>query len=310
MAPPYEIGLSELRAFAAVAQHRSFRGAADALGMSRSALSHALRVLEQRLGVRLLHRTTRSVAPTETGTELLQRLAPLLRELEDALEAASHGPEEFVGNLRINANEGGARWLLRHAVPIFQERHPRIRLDLVTEGRLVDIVAEGFDAGTRLLEAVPQDMVAVPFGGPTRFIAVASPDYVKRRGMPAVPEDLKRHSCIRQRLPSGKPYRWEFSRSGREVSIDVPGTLSLDHSGLMVEAAIAGLGIAFVPQPFARNAIMQRQLLILLDEWSPPFPGLCLYYAGHRHVPETLKAFIRVVKEQSAVTDPSTGTAR
>jgi len=184
MAPPCDIGLSELRAFAAVAQHRSFRGAADALGMSRSALSHAFRVLEQRLGVRLLHRTTRSVAPTETGTELLQRLAPLLRELEDALEAASHGPEELVGTLRVNANEAGARWLLRHAVPIFQERHPRIR-DLVTEGRLVDIVAEGPDAGTRLLEAVPQDMVATPFGGPTRFIAVASPDYMKRRGCPS-----------------------------------------------------------------------------------------------------------------------------
>lgn len=302
MPPPLDIGLSDLRAFVAVAQHRSFRGAADALGMSRSALSHSLRVLEQRLGVRLLHRTTRSVAPTESGAELLRRLVPMLRELGDVLEAVSHGPEELVGTLRINANEGGARWLLWHAIPVFHQRHPRIVLDVVTEGRFVDIVAEGFDAGVRLMEAVPQDMIAVPFGGPTRFVAVASPDYVARHGSPVVPDDLKRHRCIRQRLPSGKLYRWEFSKMGQEVAIDVPGPLSLDNSRLMVEAAIAGLGIAFVPQPFAQEALAKEDVRLLLDDWSPPIHGLCLYYAGHRNVPETLKAFIAVIREQQIVT--------
>ena len=300
MASSADIGLSDLRAFVAVAQNRSFRGAADALGVSRSALSHSLRVLEQRLGVRLLHRTTRSVAPTESGAELLRRLAPMLRELGDVLEAVSHGPEELVGTLRINANEGGARWLLRHAVPVFHQRHPRIMLDLVTEGRLIDIVAEGFDAGVRLMEAVPQDMVAVPFGGATRFVAVASPGYVAQHGSPAVPEDLKRHRCIRQRLPSGKLYRWEFSKAGQEIAIDVPGALSLDNSRLMVEAAVAGLGIAFVPQPFVQEALANGDLQMLLDDWSPPIQGLCLYYAGHRNVPEQLKSFIAIVREQQA----------
>lgn len=295
---PSDIGLSDLRAFAAVARHRSFRQAADALGMSRSALSHALSGLEQRLGVRLLHRTTRSVAATEAGAELLARIEPILRQLDDALESISHGPEELVGTLRINANEGGARWLLRHAVPAFHGRHPRVMLDLVTEGRLVDIVAEGFDAGVRLLESVPQDMVAVPFGGATRFVAVASPEYVATHGVPAVPDDLKQHRCIRQRLPSGKPYRWEFSRSGQEIAIEVPGTLSLDNTRLMVEAAIAGQGIAFVPQPFAQEALGAQSLQLLLADWSPAIEGLCLYYAGHRHVPKTLKAFIQTVRDQ------------
>ena len=296
MPSPSDIGLSDLRAFVAVARHRSFRQAADALGTSRSALSHALSGLEQRLGVRLLHRTTRSVAPTEAGSELLGRLEPILRQLDDALEAISHGPDELVGTLRINANEGGARWLLRHIVPAFHARHPRVVLDLVTEGKLVDIVAEGFDAGVRLLEAVPQDMIAVPFGGPTRFVAVASPDYVATHGRPATPDDLKRHRCIRQRLPSGKSYRWEFSQAGQEIAIDVPGTLSLDNTRLMIEAAIAGQGIAFVPQPFAQDALEAQSLLLLLADWSPPIEGLCLYYAGHRHVPKTLKAFVQAVR--------------
>src|SRR3954470_9541794 len=298
------VGLSDLRAFAAVAQHRSFRSAAEALGVSRSALSHSLRVLEQRLDVRLLHRTTRSMAPTEVGAELLQRLLPILRDIDDMLTSVAHGPDEVVGQLRINANEGGARWLLRHVIPRFCETYPRIGLDLVTEGRLVDIVAEGFDAGIRLMEAVPQDMVAVPFGGATRFVAVAAPDYVATHDAPVVPDDLKRHRCIRQRLPSGKPYRWEFSKAGQEITIDVPGILSLDNTRLMVEAAVAGLGIAFVPQPFARDALDRRELLVLLDDWSPPIAGLCLYYAGHRHVPDTLAAFIRVIKEETAAQHP------
>lgn len=292
-----DVNLSDLKAFAAVARHRSFRSAADAQGVSRSALSHALRSLEQRLGVRLLHRTTRSVAVTEAGEQLLQRLAPMLRELDDVLETISHGLHELAGTLRINANEGGARWLLRHAVPTFLERHPRVLLDLVAEGRLVDIVAEGFDAGVRLLESVPQDMVAIPFGGEARFIAIAAPAYVELFGRPATPHDLQSHRCIRQRLPSGKLYRWEFSRDGQEIAVDVPGTFILDNNGLMVEAAVQGLGIAYVPEPYAREALADGRLQLLLPGWSPPFPGLCLYYASHRHVPPALKAFIAVVRE-------------
>ncbi|WP_315763214.1 LysR family transcriptional regulator [Sphingomonas sp. Y38-1Y] len=292
-----DVSLSDLRAFAAVAQYRSFRRAAEEIGTSRSALSHALRSLERRLDIRLLHRTTRSVAPTEAGEALLARIAPLLGDLDAALAEAGRPAGELTGTLRINANEGGARWLLRHAVPIFAARHPRVTLDLVTEGRLVDIVAEGFDAGVRLLEAVPQDMIAVPFGGTTRFLAVAAPAHVERYGRPRAPADLADHPCIRQRLPSGRPYRWEFERAGREIALEVPGTLILDNSALMVEAAEQGLGIAFVPEAYAREPLDAGRLVLLLEDWSPPFPGGCLYYASHRHVPATLRAFIDAIRE-------------
>ncbi len=292
--------LADLTAFAAVARHRSFRAAADAMGVSRSSLSHALVGLEQQLGVRLLHRTTRSVAPTEAGERLLARLAPMLRELDDMLAAvgSADGP---AGTLRINAPEGGARWFLRHVVPDFLDRYPRVALDLVSENRLIDIVAEGFDAGVRLREAVPQDMIAVPFAGDVRFLAVASPTYLSRHGVPATPEDLRRHRCIRQLLPSGKPYRWEFARGSDEIAMEVPGALTLDHNALMADAAADGLGIAFVPESAARSALRDGRLRALLEDWSPAIPGLSLYYPGHRHVPPVLRAFIDQVRAADAV---------
>lgn len=291
------VSLSDLRAFALVARYRSFQKAADAFGASRSSLSHALKGLERQLGVRLLHRTTRSVALTDDGERLLQRLAPLLRELDELLDAVSHGQDELVGTLRINANKGGARWLLRHAVPMFQQRHPRVELDLVAEGQLVDIVGEGFDAGVRLADSVPKDMVSVPFGHDVRFVAVAAPDYVEAFGGPVTPADLRSHRCIRQRLPSGKRYRWEFEKGTQQFALDVPGMLSLDDNDLMVEAAADGLGIAYVPESFARPALDSGALVLLLEDWTPASPGLCLYYASYRHVPAPLKAFIAIVRE-------------
>jgi DNA-binding transcriptional LysR family regulator len=290
--------LADLKAFIQVAQQRSFQKAADALGVSRSSLSHAVKGLEQRLGVRLLHRTTRSVALTEAGEKLLQRLTPLLQDLDDALDAVSHGPEELAGTLRINASKGGARWLLEHVVPTFLQRHPHVELDLVSEGRLVDIVAEGFDAGVRLAESVPRDMVAVPFGGNVRFVAVASPAYVATFGRPGTPDELRSHRCIRQRMPSGKRYRWEFERGTQQLTLDVPGALSLDDNDLLIEAACAGLGIAYAPQSFARQALETGELVLLLEDWTPPCPGLCLYYSSYRHVPAPLQALIAIIREQ------------
>ncbi len=292
--------LADLTAFVAVASHRSFRRAADAMGISRSALSHGLRSLEQDLGVRLLHRTTRSVAPTEAGERLLRRLVPTLRDLDDMLDATRGASGETVGTLRINAGESAARWLLRHVVPEFQRRYARVMLDLVTEGRLIDIVAEGFDAGTRLAEAVPQDMVAVPFGGEARFLAVAAPSYLAEHGRPSSPEDLRHHRCIRQRLPSGKLYRWEFARLGQDIAVDVPGMLTLDHNALMVEAAADGVGIAFVPELEARQAIEAGRLVALLEQWSPAIPGLRLYYPRNRHPPASLTAFLEVLRETAS----------
>ena len=289
--------LADLGAFAAIAAHRSFRKAADELGQSPSTLSHVMRTLEATLGVRLLHRTTRSVAPTEAGARLLARLHPLLRDLDAALGEVDTFRDGPSGTLRINANEAAVRLLLREVVPRFMARHPAVALDLVTEGRLVDIVAEGFDAGVRLGESLPQDMVAVHFGGDTRFLAVAAPAYLDARGAPATPDDLAGHSCIRHRMPSGKLYRWEFERDGQERAVDVPGTLTLDDPGLMVEAAADGLGIAYVNERAARAQLANGRLRPVLAEWCPAIPGLFLYYPGHRQVPGALRAFIDLLKE-------------
>jgi DNA-binding transcriptional LysR family regulator len=187
--------------------------------------------------------------------------------------------------------------LLRSAVPAFLQRYPQVSLDLVTEGKLVDIVAEGFDAGIRLGEAVPRDMVAVRFGGPTRFIAVASPTYLAGHPVPKVPDDLRDQTCIRFRLPSGKPYRWEFEKHGQEIAIDVQGVLTLDNMELMAEAAASGMGIAYISDKYAKPYLDRRALVVVLDDWCPPIPGLFLYYPGHRLVPPALRAFIDVLKE-------------
>jgi DNA-binding transcriptional LysR family regulator len=289
--------LNDLKAFIAVSAHRSFRKAADELGLSASSLSHVVRTLERNLGVRLLNRTTRSVAPTAAGERLTARLAPTLHDLQAALDEVASFGELPRGTLRINANETTARLLLRHAVPIFLTRFPDVTLDLVTEGRLVDIVAEGFDAGVRLGEALAQDMIAVRFGGDVRFLAVASPAYLSRHKATRVPEDLKTQHCIRHRLPSGKLYRWEFEKRGREVTVDVPGALTLDHHGLMLEAAADGLGIAYVPERSAKPYLHDGRLVTVLEDWCPWIPGLFLYYPGRRHVPSALRAFIEVLRE-------------
>ncbi len=289
--------LSDLTALVAISAHRSFRKAADELGQSPSTLSHMMRSLEAGMGLRLLHRTTRSVSPTEAGERLIVRLRPVLRDLDEALEEVDVFRGRPSGTLRINAGEIAARLLLRAVVPIFLSRFPEMSLDLVTEGRLVDIVAGEFDAGFRLGEAVPRDMISVRFGGETRFVAVASPDYLAAREAPRTPDDLKQHACIRVRLPSGKPFRWEFAKHGQELAVDVPGTLTLDHTELMTEAAAAGLGIAYVSDRVARPYLERGALLAVLEDWCPAVPGLFLYYPGHRHVPAGLRAFIDVLKE-------------
>ena len=288
--------LNDLAAFAAVAEHRSFRKAADSLGVSRSALSHTLLGLEKNLGVRLLNRTTRSVAPTDAGARLLARLDPVLRDLDAALDmlAEARGPS---GLLRINTNRAAARLLLRDVVPTYLARYPDVEFDLVTEGRLVDIVEQGFDAGVRLGEAVPRDMIAIRLTDDARFLAVASPAYLAAHAPPRIPDDLRQHQCIGQRLPSGKRYRWEFAKRGQEITIDPPGHVTLDDNDLMVQAAADGLGIAFVPESYAQPLLESGRLMTVLESWCPRIPGLMLYYPGHRYAPSALRAFIDLVKE-------------
>lgn len=290
--------LLDLTALCAIVAHRSFRKAADELALAPSTLSHVIRALEARLGVRLLHRTTRSVAPTEAGSRLVASLQPVLRDLDLALDEVDVFRSNPSGTLRINASETAARLLLKTVVPAFLARCPEMALDLVTDGELVDIVAQGFDAGVRLGEALPQDMVAVRFGGPVRFIAVAAPGYLSGRTPLKTPDDLKHHDCIRVRMPSGKLYRWEFARRGQELVVDPAGRLTLDHVNLMLEAAADGLGIAFVPDRSARPWLDDGRLVPVLADWCPELPGLFLYYPGGRLVPAGLRAFIEVLREQ------------
>jgi DNA-binding transcriptional LysR family regulator len=290
--------INDLTAFVTVATQRSFKRAADELGLATSSLSHSVKSLEQGLGVRLLNRTTRSVAPTEAGQLLLARLAPALQDVDAALAEATAARGVAAGTVRINAPEGAAWLLLRAVVPRVLERYPQVSVDLVAEGRLVDIVEAGFDAGVRLGESVAQDMVAVRFGGDARFLAVASPTYLERTGAPATPEDLKDHHCIRHRMPSGKLYRyWEFERRGQKVAIDVPGRLILNSIPLMIEAALESRGVAVVPESACLPYLRDGRLVDVLSEWCPRVPGLFLYYPGHRQVPPALKAFIEVLRE-------------
>lgn len=289
---------NDLSAFVLVATRRSFRRAADELGMAPSSLSHAMKTLEANLGVRLLNRTTRSVALTEAGDRLLARLSPVLEDVNAALAEASATRDVPAGTVRINAPETAALMLARDVVPCVLDRFPEVAVDLVTEGRFVDIVEAGFDAGVRLGETVPQDMVAVRFGGDMQFVMAASPVYLQRAGKPKAPEDLHRHACVRHRLPSGKLYRWEFERRGEKLVLDVPGRLTLNSIALMVEAVLEHRGVAFVPRPAVAPFLRSGRLVTVLEEWCPPGPGLFLYYPGHRQIPAALQAFIQVLRER------------
>lgn len=292
--------MAELHAFMAVAEQLSFRRAADFLGLTPSALSHTIRGLEATLGSRLLQRTTRSVALTDAGAHLIQRITPLLQELDVALQECSDEVGRVTGTLRINGSMGAIDLLLKTVVPGFLAQHPEAQLDLIADGLLVDIVEKGFDAGIRLAEAVPKDMIAVPLGEKVRFVVVASPAYLAIHGAPQVPDDLNGHQCIRQRLPSGKRYRWEFKKRQQEIVLDVPGFLTMDNNQLMVNAACLGVGIAYVPEHEAWSQIAQRKLVMLLEDWCPPIAGLQLYFPVHRHMRPILRAFIDAVKTNNS----------
>lgn len=283
--------------FLAVAKRSSFRAAATELEITPSAASHSVKTLEQRLGIRLFNRTTRSVSLTEGGERLAARLRPAVSAIEDAIREVDDLRQVPSGTVRINASEGAIRMILRPVLARFLRAYPQIHLEIVNDGRLSNIVADGFDAGIRLAEAVPQDMVAVPLGENIRFAAVASPEYLAVRGRPVSPQDLHGHDCIRFRFESGAIYNWEFERHGSIITVNVAGPLTLTDQPLMVDAAIDGIGIAFVPDHLVMDALRDGRLERVLEEWCPPFPGLCLYYPGHRHVPIGLRALVAMIKK-------------
>jgi len=288
--------LTHLAAFAAVARHRSFRRAGAELALSTSAVSYAIRALEARLGVGLFHRTTRSVALTEAGQRLIERLQPALGQVGDALEEMNQFRAAPAGLLRINAARAAVPTHIGPRITRFLQSHPDVRLELTENDGLVDIVSEGFDAGVRLHEFVPEDMVAVPLGAPLRGMIVAAPGYLARRGIPQHPRELMQHECIRFRFASGHRYKWQFEHDGQSLEIDVPGRLTLSEQTTIIGAARDGLGLAYVLEDAARPLLDEGQLVAVLEAWSPPFPGFVLYYPRQRQMTSALRAFVDLVR--------------
>jgi DNA-binding transcriptional LysR family regulator len=295
-----EIDLSDLTAFVAVARAKGFRDGARLAGVSASGLSEAVRRLEGRLGVRLLHRTTRSVVPTEVGERLLARLGPALTEVEAALDVVNGFRDRPAGTLRLNVPLSAARLILPSIVPRFLDAYPDIRLEIVADENFVDVLAAGCDAGIRYDERLEQDMIAVPIGPRVqRFATAASPAYLARRGRPAHPRELLDHACLLGRFPSGSMPPWEFEREGEVVRIEPSGPLLVQLGGavdLVVEAAIAGTGVIHLFEEWLRPHLERGALEPILEPWWRPFSGPFLYYPGRRLVPAPLRAFIDFIR--------------
>jgi DNA-binding transcriptional LysR family regulator len=295
-----EIDLSGLNAFVAVARAKGFRDGARASGGSASGLSEAVRRLETQLGVRLLHRTTRSVVPTEAGQRLLERLGPALNEVEAALDVVNGFRDRPAGTLRLNVPVSAARLVLPAVVPPFLAAYPEIRLEVIAEDSFVDVLAAGCDAGIRYDERLEQDMIAVPIGPRVqRFAAAASPAYLDRCGRPRHPRDLLGHACLRGRFTSGAMTAWEFERDGEVVRVDPAGPLLVQvgaATDLAVDAAIAGTGIIYLFEDWLRPHLDSRALEPVLEPWWLRFSGPFLYYPGHRLLPAPLRAFVDFIK--------------
>lgn len=288
---------SDLATFLAIARHRSFRAAATELGVSASALSHALRNIEERLDIRLINRTTRSVALTEAGARLFERISPAFRDIDDALEDLNSFRGKPAGTLRFNAARQSAQLVLLPIVTQFLKVYPDVNVDIVVNDALVDVVAAGFDAGVRFGETIAADMIAVPIGPRHRFAVVGSPGYFKQHKQPLTPHDLKHLPCIRYRFTSGAFYRWEFERGGVDVEIDVAGPLAINDQDLMLQAARDGAGLAFVFEAQAEELIAKRKLVRVLADWCPAYPGFFLYYPSRRQLPAALRAFVDFARE-------------
>jgi DNA-binding transcriptional LysR family regulator len=294
-----EPDLADLNAFAAVARYRSFRGAATVRGASASTLSEAVRRLETRLGVRLLNRTTRSVTPTEAGVRLLERLVPALREVAAAVDAVNGFRDTLTGTLRLNVPTAVARLILAPIVEGFLKANPGITIEITTEDSFIDVLAAGFDAGIRYEERLEQDMIAVPIGPRLqRYAAAAAPGYLAAHGRPDHPKDLLGHACIRHRFASGVTIAWEFERNGEIVRISPPGPLVATTIDLEISAAVAGLGVIKCFEGYLAPALATGALVPVLEDWWQSFSGPFLYYAGRRHIPAPLRAFIDFIKSR------------
>lgn len=288
---------NDLISFLEVARERSFTKAAAKLGVSQSALSHAIRGLEERLELRLLTRTTRSVAPTDVGEKLVNSLAPRFADLENELLALSEMRERPAGNIRINAAEHGMQSVLWPVLKTFLAEYPDINIEVSVDNALTDIVSGRFDAGVRLGEQVAKDMIAVRIGPDFSMAVVGSPDFLARHGTPATPQELQRFRCINMRLPTlGGIYAWEFEKEGRELRVRVDGQLTFNSLHQRIDAAKLGLGLAMVPEDTVQEELANGQLVRVLQEWCEPFPGYYLYYPSRKQHTTAFALFVEALR--------------
>ena len=275
--------LDDLLAFLAVGRERSFTKAAAKLGVSQSALSHTIRELEARLGVRLLTRTTRSVSPTEAGERLLLTLGPRFEEIDAEIEALSELREKPAGTIRITAAEYAVETILWPKLVKFLRHYPDIKIELIVDNGLTDIVAQRYDAGVRAGEQVAKDMIAVRIGPDMRMAVVGAPSYFRKRSEPKKPQDLIGHNCINLRLSThGGLYAWEFEKGNRELKVRVEGQLIFNGTFQMLTAALSGFGLAYVPEDLAQPHLAKGRLKRVLEDWCPPYSGYHLYYPSGR----------------------------
>jgi DNA-binding transcriptional LysR family regulator len=289
--------LSDLAVFLQIVRSRSFRKAADQLEISVSALSHRMKALEGRLGVRLLNRTSRSVSPTAAGSALAEKVAAGLDLIASGLEELQGRFSGIAGSVRINVLRDAVDLLLTPVLPLFRERYPNIELEIASEDSFVDVTAEGFDAGLRYAGTIPEDMIAVPVTEPLNWVAVASPAYLARSGRPSKPEDLLSHNCIRIRTGRGQIYHWEFERGEDKRQIDVPGALISGSTDVSVSAALSGIGIAYCLEKVAEPHLRTGRLERAVPDWSSLGPPLAFYYSSRRQVPYGLQALIQTIRE-------------
>jgi DNA-binding transcriptional LysR family regulator len=291
-----KLGFAEMNAFVAIAERSSFAKAANHLGISRSTLSETIRGLEDKLGVRLLNRTTRSVAMTEVGERLLAELRPALDSFEAAVESINVFRDKPAGHLRLTVPRPAARVVIGPILSRFLAAYPAISLEIITDSALTDIVRDRFDAGIRPGHRVEKDMIAVRVGEDARPTVVASPDYLRRYPRPKVPGDLQAHNCIRQRFASGAMFRWVFEKRGKTLEVIVKGSLIVSDGDLAVRAALDGVGIARLPLSSVDAPIDQKRLVPLLEDWAPRSVGFYLYYPSRRQTPAPLQAFVDFLK--------------
>ena len=295
--------LPALFIFAIVAARRSFRAASRELGISVSAVSHAITGLETSLGVRILSRTTRSVAPTEAGQKLLEQLEPALAAIADALEATTASQNRLSGTIRLSVPRSAAELVLIPFATAFARLHPDVIVEIVVQDEFTDIVASGFDAGVRFGESLHQDMIAIPLGPAQRGAIVASPAYFEGRRQPVTPQDLHDHVCIRRKFPGGGIYRWELEKEGEALEVAVHGGMVLNDSGLIVDAARAGAGLAYVFEAQVIADLAAGRLIRVLEDWCPSFEGFFLYYPSRQLMRPALRAFIDHVKGATTMRD-------